>query len=129
MSYKYSVPDGHWDDTDEVSAAPAAPTLPRPEIDHQVLTTYWRTDVDERDMRYDVYVAHDDRFGPYVAFVDSYHQIMGSGQYDPDGQLEWFDLPIPLQAEIVDVIPGVDERSELDPELSILGNGGDDRAD
>lgn len=118
--YGNRIPDGHWEqDDDEEDGESDTDSQQRTTVDSQIVDVIWRTD--PRDLRFDVHVSHGDhRWSPVASFASRYHRIAESNQWDPMGEVDWVDLPVPVRRRVADVVAGVDSHEELDPETRII---------
>jgi len=121
--YGHLISDEHWE-SDEDASQDEDP--PRAEVRSQTVEVLWRSDP---DLKYRVHISHGDhRWAPVASHARRAHRLAESNQFDPMGDVDWTDLPIPVRERVAEVIAGVDEREDLNPGCRIVNTEGFDRA-
>jgi hypothetical protein len=127
---KYSVPDGHWDDTDEDDDE--EDDAPRATVDTQAVDIVYERGP-EPNYKYTVRISHGDHdMEPFAVSATRYRRK--AQQYWREEQHEdWVDLPEAVRRRVATVVADVDSRSELDPGYRVINpdddHDGDLRAD
>lgn len=117
---KYSVPDDHWDDSDD-STAEFSPV----HVDSHTVDVIHTTDPNEsmgygRD-RYSAHVTHGDD-GPTVLYFTK-HRWKGN-YWREHLELDWRDTPGVVRRQVADVV-ACDGVDDLDPGHRLIDEGGE----
>jgi hypothetical protein len=112
------IPDSHWDDTDEGEPVDTSDNTSKADVESQTVELLWDADP---EIRYRVHIIHGDvRWAPVASHASRAHRLAESRQFDPMGRVDWADLPVPVQERVSDIVAGVDDREQLDPEVRLV---------
>ncbi len=119
--YGHLISADEFEEDDVEDEAPES----RVEIQHQTVNVIWS---DDPDLKYQVVISHGDHdWEPICSHVWRQHRLAESNQFDPMGTVDWTELPRDVQERVVDVVAGVTDVEELDPEQSLgVDLGGDE---
>jgi len=89
------------------------------DISEQIVVV--RHEKERQTLRFRAHVSiGSSRWEPVCTHAERFHRVVGSSQFKRSGEVDWVDLPVPVQQEIAETVPDVADPSDLDPEIRFV---------